>query len=186
MAETSPQNPKNKSLAESRVPINYVHTREIDKFYNPKDARQALHPILQGLVEARGMRSPSVRVTTERGGRVVAKIIKVKVADLHIYFPLCDLDCRISVNVEVDYDGPVDEQSGPDGPGFRPDRADRHKDRLSYTQGLYKVDLTQVTQPDAGGQVSLCVQDYSRLFVQSKLTLSSRRMQGKSTNWKSS
>ncbi|PSR78063.1 CYTH-like domain-containing protein [Coniella lustricola] len=153
VADTSPQNPKNKSLAEPRVPINYVHTREIDKFYNPKEARQSLHPILQSIIDARGLRSPSVRVTTERGGRVVAKIIKVKVADLHIYFPMCDLDCRISVNVEVDYEGPVDEQ--PDGgPGVRADRADRHKDRLSYTQGLYKVDLTQVTQPDAGGQAT--------------------------------
>jgi hypothetical protein len=33
------------------------------------------------------------------------------------------------------------------------DKADRHKDRLSYTQGNYRVDLTQVTQPEPGPSV---------------------------------
>lgn len=139
------------------MPVNYVHTREVDSFYNPKDMRQILHqyPVLQNLVEARGGRVPSVRVTKDMAGQPVAQIIKVKVADLHIYFPQCDLDCRISVNVEVDYEGPVEgsDQIAQEGSGSRGDRADRHKDRLSYKQGLYKVDLTQVTQPDAGGSV---------------------------------
>lgn len=155
VADTSPQNPKNKNSPTPRVPVNYVHTREIDRFYRlPEGADQAFHPILRHLLAQR--RDPAVRVTTERTGRVVAKIVKAKVADLHIHFPQCDLDCRISVNVEIEWEGPVDglEQVTQDG-ALRGDKPDRHKDRLSYTQGNYKVDLTQVTQPEAGGQVRL-------------------------------
>lgn len=101
-------------------------------------------------------RHPSLRVTREqKTGQVVARIVKVKVADLHIMFPQCDLDCRITVNMEANYDGPVEqlEQIAQDGGGLRGDKPERHKDRLSYTQGNYKVDLTQVTQPDTGIQV---------------------------------
>lgn len=153
VADTSPQNPKNKNSPTPRVPVNYVHTREIDRFYRlPEGADQNFHPILRHLLAQR--RDPAVRVTTERTGRVVAKIVKVKVADLHLHFPQCDLDCRISVNVEIEWEGAVDglEQVTQDG-AARGDKPDRHKDRLSYTQGNYKVDLTQVTQPEAGGQV---------------------------------
>ncbi|ROW14258.1 hypothetical protein VPNG_04302 [Cytospora leucostoma] len=83
----------------------------------------------------------------ETDRQVKAKITKAKVSDLHIYFPQCDLDCRISINIEAEWQGPVDEleQVNPAG-----DKADRHKDRLSYTQGNYRVDLTQVTQPEPG------------------------------------
>lgn len=154
VAETSLQNPKNQASPTPRVPVNYVHTREIDKFYRlPAGAQESLPPFLRHLLGAR--RDPSVRVTMDRAGRVVAKIVKVKVADLHLSFPQCDLDCRISVNIEIQWDGPVEglEQVTQDGAGFRGDKPDRHKDRLSYTQGHYKVDLTQVTQPEAGDQV---------------------------------
>lgn len=101
-------------------------------------------------------REPSLRVTREqKTGQVVAKIVKIKVADLHLMLPQCEFDCRISVNLEANYDGPVEqlEQIPQDGPAVRGGKPDRHKDRLSYTQGNYKVDLTQVTQPEANGQV---------------------------------
>lgn len=95
-----------------------------------------------------GNKPANVRVTTDqKSGEVKAKITKAKVSDLHIYFPQCDLDCRISINIEAEWQGSVDEleQMNPAG-----DKADRHKDRLSYTQGNYRVDLTQVTQPEPG------------------------------------
>lgn len=153
MTDSSPQNPKNINSANPRVPVNYVHTREIDRFFRlPADAREHIHPALRQLMR----KDASIRVTTDRSGRPVAKIVKVQIANMHIFLPMCDLDCRISVNVEIDFPGPVEglEQIMQDGAGFRGDRPDRHKDRLTYTQGLYRVDLTQVTQPDAAVQVS--------------------------------
>lgn len=157
MAEASPQNPRNKNSPIPRVPVNYVHLRETDRFYRLSDeARKSFHPVVQNMIYA-SRRDPSLRVTREqKSGQVVARIVKIKVADLHIMFPQCDLDCRISVNVEVNYDGPVEqlEQIPQEGAAaVRGGKADRHKDRLSYTQGNYKVDLTQVTQPEASGQV---------------------------------
>lgn len=145
--QASPQNPSNKNAAEPRVPINYVHTKEIDTFLELKNPRNFLPPILLQVLEENRSRMPSIRVTRDKNNRIVAKIIKVKIGDLHIHMPKAVLDCRITVNVEVDYNGPLEGLD--DGIG-QPDRVDRHKDRLSYTQGAYQVDLTQVTQPDAG------------------------------------
>ncbi|KAK7732493.1 mRNA-capping enzyme subunit beta [Cytospora paraplurivora] len=146
VAEASPQNPKNKAASDPRVPINYVHLRETDRSHRvPNHLRQNLHPALHQLM---GNKPANVRITTDqKSGQVKAKITKAKVSDLHIYFPQCDLDCRISINIEAEWQGPVDEleQVNPAG-----DKADRHKDRLSYTQGNYRVDLTQVTQPEPG------------------------------------
>lgn len=162
VADASPQNPKNRNSSIARVPVNYVHLRETDRFYKlSEEARNCFHPVLLNMMR----RDASLRVTREqKTGQVVAKIVKVKVADLHLMFPQCDLDCRITVNVEATYDGPVEqlEQIPGDAAAARAGKPDRHKDRLSYTQGNYKVDLTQVTQPDAGGQVctqlcALCV-----------------------------
>ncbi|KUI64166.1 mRNA-capping enzyme subunit beta [Cytospora mali] len=146
VAEASPQNPKNKNSSDPRVPINYVHLRETDRSHRvPNHLRQVLHPALHQLM---GNKPANVRVTTDqKSGEVKAKITKAKVSDLHIYFPQCDLDCRISINIEAEWHGSVDdlEQMNPSG-----DKADRHKDRLSYTQGNYRVDLTQVSQPEPG------------------------------------
>lgn len=98
-----------------------------------------------------GNKPANVRITTDqKSGQVKAKITKAKVSDLHIYFPQCDLDCRISINIEAEWQGPVDELEHVNPAS---DKADRHKDRLSYTQGNYRVDLTQVTQPEPGPSV---------------------------------
>lgn len=102
--------------------------------------------------ESRG-KMPSIRVTRDKNNRIIAKIIKVKINDLHIHMPKALLDCRITVNVEVDYHGVLEGLD--DGVG-QPDRTDRHKDRLSYRQGVYQVDLTQVSQPEAGPGSQVC------------------------------
>jgi hypothetical protein len=152
VAEASPQNPKNRNLLEPRVPINYVHLRESDRFYKvPNHLRQQLHPALHQLL---GNKSASVRVTSDqKTGKVKAAIIKGKVADLHIVFPQCDLDCRVSVNVEVDWTHPIEELEELNQAGGRDSKSDRHKDRLSYKQGNYRIDLTQVTQTEPGPNV---------------------------------
>ena len=82
-----------------------------------------------------------VRVTRDqKTNNVLAKIIKARIADMSIYNPQAPLDCRISVNLEMRFDGDI-ELLVPS-----PDAPDRHKDRMSYTQGPYQIDLTQVTQ----------------------------------------
>lgn len=95
-----------------------------------------------------------VRVTYDQKTReVLGKIIKARVADINIHMPSCPMDCRISINLEMNWDGPVEEleQLG----GSQLDRQpDRNKDRLSYTHGHYQVDLTQVTH--SGSAPGVC------------------------------
>ncbi len=87
-----------------------------------------------------------VRVThDQKTGQLLAKIIKARVADLDLYNPRFPLDCRISVNLEMTYEGDV----GALIPATESSRIpDRNKDRLSYTQSHYQIDLTQVTVAD--------------------------------------
>ncbi|KAI1074819.1 mRNA triphosphatase CET1 [Whalleya microplaca] len=136
-----------------RVPIQYVHRREIDRFFElPAQMRQRLPACVSSLQQPN---SPlKARVTyDQKTGAVLAKIVKARVADLHIHFPHLLLDCRISVNLEHDWDGPADEIERAQIPNK--DRSpDRLKDRLSYKHGFYQVDLTQVThgRPTQSGQ----------------------------------
>jgi len=80
---------------------------------------------------------------TKKTNEVLAKIVKARIADLDILLPRQPLDCRISVNLEMRYDGDID---GLAGGGDEAKRPDRNKDRVSYTQSHYQIDLTQVTQ----------------------------------------
>jgi polynucleotide 5'-triphosphatase len=135
---THPGNP----AAKGRVPIQYLHRRETDKFY---DLPQAMLNSLPAIIRERvNPRQVKIRVSyDQKTNNILAKIVKARIADLSIYNPQSDLDCRISVNFEMRFDGDVEEIIAA-GVGER--HPDRHKDRLSYTQGPYQVDLTQVTQ----------------------------------------
>ncbi len=85
-----------------------------------------------------------VRVThDQKTNQVLAKIIKARIVDLDIYNPQSPLDCRISINFEMRFDGDVEDVIAA-GTGER--IPDRNKDRLSYSQSHYQIDLTQVTQ----------------------------------------
>lgn len=85
-----------------------------------------------------------VRVTyDQKTNNVLAAIVKARIADLSILIPQSPLDCRISINFEMKWDGDIDEIIGS---GYGSKIPDRQKDRVSYKQGLYQVDLTQVTQ----------------------------------------
>lgn len=135
-----------------RVPIMYTHRRETDKFFELSPSLRARLPAcVQHRIPSK--HSVKVRVTYDQNtGDVIAKIVKVRVADLDIYMPSHPFDCRISVNLEMDWDGTVEElereaiahEASPD----------RRKDRLSYSQGHYQIDLTQVTHTVAGLHVS--------------------------------
>lgn len=83
-----------------------------------------------------------VRVTTDqKTGQVLKKIIKTRIADMNVYCPRNAHDWRISVNMEMPYQGDVEglQPAGDSGAG------DRNKDRLSYRHLCFQVDLTQVT-----------------------------------------
>lgn len=133
----------------NRVQVHYKHRREVDRFFELPPELQARIP---GCIRSRlgsRMKSVRARVTYDQKNReVLAKIIKARVADLDIHFPQCPMDCRISINLEMNWDGPVEEL---EQLGNHPDRQpDRNKDRLSYTHGHYQVDLTQVTHAASG------------------------------------
>lgn len=137
--------------ATPRVPIQYVHRRQTDRFFElPAHLRQRLPPSVANLL------SPTAplkaRVTYDhKTGNVLAKIVKARVADIHIHMAHMPLDCRISINIEWDWDGPPHEIEQSQIPN-KDRQPDRNKDRLSYTHGFYQIDLTQVTHGSQGPQ----------------------------------
>lgn len=136
-----------------RVQVQYAHRREIDKFI---DLPTELHARLPGCMRSRlGTRARNVRVRVtydQKTKEVLATIIKARVADIDIHLPSCPMDCRLSVNLEMDWEDPVSEleQLAASQTERQPDR---NKDRLSYTHGPYQIDLTQVTQQIPGPAV---------------------------------
>ncbi|KAI5458243.1 CYTH-like domain-containing protein [Mariannaea sp. PMI_226] len=132
-----------------RVQVQYKHRREIDRFF---DLPAELQGRIPGCVRSRlGTRSKNVRVRVtydQKTREVLNKIIKARVADIHIHMPMCPMDCRISVNLEMNWDGPVEELEQASAGNNQ--QQDRNKDRLSYTHGHYQIDLTQVTHPPNG------------------------------------
>jgi polynucleotide 5'-triphosphatase len=79
----------------------------------------------------------------QKTNQILGKIIKARIADLDILFPGLPLDCRISINFEMRFDGEMADIMEIATENRQPDRM---KDRLSYTQSHYQIDLTQVTQ----------------------------------------
>ena len=140
VAETHPNNP---SHSKKRVQIDYLHRRETDKFYElPPSMHGSLPAAVREKLNPR--HAVKVRVThDQKSNQVLARIIKVRITDLDIYNPQSKLDCRISINFEMKYDGDIEDIVAA-GIGER--IPDRNKDRLSYTQSHYQIDLTQVTQ----------------------------------------
>ncbi|TVY28277.1 mRNA-capping enzyme subunit beta [Lachnellula hyalina] len=136
VAAAHPNNPDSKK----RVSIDYLHRKETDTFYHlPPSWLPHLPAVIREYLKPH--QPVKVRVTRDqKTGNVLAKIIKARIADMSIYNPQAPLDCRISVNFEMRYDGDI-ELLVPS-----PDAPERHKDRMSYTQGPYQIDLTLVTQ----------------------------------------
>jgi len=137
----------NKDRVQPRVPINYKHRREIDKFFElpPQIRDQTLPPCVSSPIANRG-HTAKVRVTyDQRTNEVLAKIVKVRIADINIHLPNCPLDCRVSINLEMDWPGEIDDLEQIAAASTRPTPPNRNKDRLSYNQSHYQIDLTQVT-----------------------------------------
>lgn len=125
----------------SRVPMEYMHLKEIDEFYEmtteEAGAYNSSAKSYAGTWQG-SYRHPRVRVTRdERTGEVKAKIVKSRLADMEVYCPNQAFDFRISINLEQPYMGKIDSlERSADPP--------RNKDRLSYTHQWCRMDLTQV------------------------------------------
>ena len=139
-AQVRQAHPNNQeAVAKNRVEIKYKHSREADSFYTlPPSMHGMIPPALREKLNPRlGVK---VRIThDQKTGEPLAKIIKARIIDLDIYSPMTPLDCRISINFEMRFDGDVQDLG-------EKTSSDRNKDRLSYTQSMYQIDLTQVTQ----------------------------------------
>lgn len=125
-----------------RIPMSYVHTRECDASYELKSSSyHTLPPSVRALINQRNR--PRVRITTDqKSGRELAKIIKMRVADIEVYSPRTLFDWRVSVSLEMNYDGDMRDLEETTEGGKK---ADRNKDRMSYKHLAYQIDLTQVT-----------------------------------------
>ncbi|KAJ5935279.1 hypothetical protein N7466_004826 [Penicillium verhagenii] len=126
-----------------RVPISYAHKKERDTFYEVSPAD--LPPVIRQNLNPR--HKPKVRVTTDqRTGEVLAKIVKCRVADIDVCSPRTTVDWRVSVNLEMEYEG--DHRNLPLVDMSKGGRGERNKDRMSYRHLAYQVDLTQVAQAE--------------------------------------
>jgi hypothetical protein len=128
----------------NRIPLSYAHKRERDTFYEVPP--QELPPLIQNYLNPR--HKPKIRVTTDqKTGEILAKIIKCRLADLDVYSPQTNVDWRISVNIEMNYDRDVRNFPIAGGGSQRPG-GERIKDRMSYRHLAYQIDLTQVGTAD--------------------------------------
>ncbi|KAL9593526.1 MAG: hypothetical protein Q9179_005834 [Wetmoreana sp. 5 TL-2023] len=148
-----------------RVPLTYVHTRETDTFYDlSQNALNILPPSVHAYLDRRN--KPKVRITTDqKTGKEMAKIIKVRVSDIEIYSPQTPFDWRVSVSLEVNYNGDMrDLVEATEGKDRR--RPDRNKDRVSYKHSHYQIDLTQVKPAEYTKQTALKVEKEHELEIE--------------------
>ncbi|KAL9008568.1 MAG: hypothetical protein Q9173_006319 [Seirophora scorigena] len=144
--------PPGEAPKKARVPLDYVHTYETDAFYDlSQHVLSTLPPSVQNYLDRRN--KPKVRITTnQKTGQVTAKIIKVRISDIEIYSPQTPFDWRVSISLEVNYDGDLKELAEPtEGRGGT--RPDRNKDRVSYKHSHYQIDLTQVKSAEGSSVV---------------------------------
>lgn len=140
----------NKAIVASQAPgrekMNYAHTKEIDTFHNMSpNGFQSLPPSIRSQIDPSNPRTiPKIRLTHDKKtGKEIAKIVKVRVADIDVHSPLTKFDWRISVNVEMRIDGDLKDLIETGASSQR--SAPRTKDRISYGHmGVYQIDLTQV------------------------------------------
>ncbi|KAK4545554.1 hypothetical protein LTR36_002904 [Oleoguttula mirabilis] len=137
------------TLQKGRVAMQYDHPRETDSF-QPLSAVgiQALPQAFRNRKLAPG-REMRLRTSTDyKTKNVTARIVKYHVADLHIFNPRHDYDCRISINLEANMNrpelAPFHELVEPPGTSNNFDSPERRKDRLSYKHLAYSIDLTRV------------------------------------------
>lgn len=129
----------------NRIPLSYAHKKERDTFYEVSPSE--LPPVIRHNLNPR--HKPRVRVTTDqRTGEVIAKIVKCRVADMEVSSPRTNVDWRVSVNLEMEYEGEVQNLTVVDATGVKGGCGERNKDRMSYRHLAYQIDLTQVARAE--------------------------------------
>lgn len=126
-----------------------MHTRELDRFYELPPSHMPAVPLsVRPFLNQR--HRTRVRVThDQKSGEQLAQIIKIRIADLDVYSPRTAFDWRLSVNVEMSYEGDV---TGLIEVAENGRSSKRSKDRMTYKHLAFQIDLTQVTmQPDVRG-----------------------------------
>lgn len=123
-----------------------MHTRELDRFYElPTSQLPAIPLSVRPLLHQRGHRT-KVRVThDQKTGEQLAQIIKIRIADLDVYSPGTAFDWRVSVNLEMPYEGDLTGLTEVTEAGNGNKASKRSKDRMTYRHLAYQIDLTQVT-----------------------------------------
>ena len=139
--------------------MTYVHTRECDSFYDlAHTAELSLPPSVRSVYNPRQSKAKARFTHDQKTGKELAKIIKLRVADMEVYSPSTAFDWRVSISLEMEWNGnmkdliPVQE-----GPASRQKSADRNKDRVTYRHLAYQIDLTQVTPTEVCLRASCCV-----------------------------
>ena len=124
-----------------REVLRHKHLKESDEFYElTQEGRNALPQALSHWLKA-SRHAPKVRKTFSQGSNVLDKqIIKLRIADLEVYNPSSMFDYRVSLSLEVPWDGEPHHLAPP-----RETDRDRMKDRISYRHMSNQVDLTQIT-----------------------------------------
>lgn len=130
----------------TRAPLDYKHVRQTDSFYELNQAGfDLLAPTTQTILQSSSRQK--VRVSRDtKTGEILEKIIKHRVINLEISSPQTEWDYRISVNLEINYPGPLEglAESEERGRSYT-----RKKDRMCYSHlQSYRIDLTQVTNPE--------------------------------------
>ena len=121
--------------------LRHKHLKESDEFYElTLEGRNALPQSLAHWLKA-SRHAPKVRKTIDQTtGALGKQIIKLRIADLEVYNPRSHFDYRVSLSLEVPWDGEPDHLVPP-----RDNDRDRKKDRISYRHMTNQVDLTQIT-----------------------------------------
>ncbi|KAI9662665.1 MAG: mRNA-capping enzyme subunit beta [Alyxoria varia] len=138
----------NEKTQKPRIPLQYKRLLEVDSFYKlPRWEIDKLPHAVQGLLKMPSkhfhQKDPKVRVTrNQKTGEVTAQIIKHRLKDLHVYCPRSIFDYRVSVSLELNWDG--DASSLPRDT----EAPDRIKNRMSYNLAFCQIDLTQVTNAE--------------------------------------
>jgi polynucleotide 5'-triphosphatase len=124
----------------------YEHIYEIDTFHTLSPLGLSVLP--SAFSGSRRISTPRLRVTKDqKTGKVKARIVKMRVADLHIFSPRSHHDCRISINLEVNLDRPGLDPADLIQDDGKINEPERRKDRLSYKHLCYSMDLTKVESP---------------------------------------
>ena len=125
-----------------REVLRYKHLRESDEFYELNiEGKKALPQALTHWISY-SKHALKVRKTYNMadGGKLQDQIIKIRIADLEVYNPNTPFDYRISLSLEIDWDG-EDSHLIKRGENDQ----DRQKDRISYRHMYDQMDLTQVS-----------------------------------------